>query len=59
LWLLAGIIAASGLMMFALAWFNGNEGVDTVLRWMGLSLGPVGALVGSAVTFYMDRSRRS
>jgi hypothetical protein len=55
IWLLMGIIAGAGAMVFVLIYLNGGEGVDTILRWMGLALGPVGALVGSAVTFYMRR----
>jgi hypothetical protein len=55
IWLLSGIIAGAGAMVFALIYLNAGDGVDTILRWMGLALGPVGALVGSAVTFYMRR----
>jgi hypothetical protein len=53
--LLSGIIAGAAVMVFALIYLKSGDGVDTILRWMGLALGPVGALVGSAVTFYMRR----
>jgi hypothetical protein len=53
IWLLIGVIALSGFGVFFLLLFGRDEASDTILRWMGLALGPVGALVGSAVTFYM------
>ena len=58
IWLLVGIIAASGVMIFVMLYCRINEGANFVLHWMGLALGPVAALAGSAVTFYMERPRR-
>lgn len=59
IWLLIGIITASGaIMLVGLYRCSGTNEAEIVFRWMGLALGPVGALVGSAVTFYMERPRR-
>lgn len=58
IWLMIGIIAASGGAVFVLLLCGRDQSTDIILRWMGLGLGPVGALVGSAVTFYMERPRR-
>lgn len=58
IWLLAGIMAVSGTMMFLMLWLHVPEGAHFVLDWLGISLGPVSALSGSAVTFYMERTRR-
>jgi hypothetical protein len=53
IWLLIGIIAASGLGVLFLLLFGRDDATEIIFRWLGLALGPVGALVGSAVTFYM------
>jgi hypothetical protein len=58
IWLLIGIISASGVGVFVLLLYSRDQAADIILRWMGLALGPVGALVGSAVTFYMERETR-
>src|SRR5260370_31639985 len=57
--LLIGVIAVSGAMVIVTFFFCQVGGTsDVIFRWMSLSLGPVAALAGSAVTFYMERSRR-
>jgi hypothetical protein len=56
---LIGIIAVSGGMLILIFCYCQIDGAsDVVFRWMGFALGPVAALTGSAVTFYMERSRR-
>jgi hypothetical protein len=58
IWLLIGIIVTSGAMLIAMVLFRIDCPTDIIFHWMGLALGPVAALVGSTVTFYMGRSRR-
>jgi hypothetical protein len=56
--LLAAIVAISALMLYLTLRCHFGEGAHFVLDWMGIALGPVSALTGSAVTFYMERTRR-
>jgi hypothetical protein len=56
--LLIGIIAASGTMLLVALLCHRDDASDVIFRWMGLALGPTGALAGSAVTFYMERGTR-
>jgi hypothetical protein len=55
-WLLAVTIGVSAIMLFVMLYCQIPEAAHFVLDWMGIALGPVGALTGSAVTFYMERS---
>jgi len=55
---LAGMLLASAIMLSLTLWLRISEGPHFVLDWMGLGLGPVAALAGSSVTFYMERSSR-
>jgi hypothetical protein len=57
IWLLIGIIAGSGLMLFAALKCHIDGAADVIFRWMGVALAPVAALAGAAVTFYMERGR--
>jgi hypothetical protein len=57
--MLAGIILISAVMLSVMLYCEVTDGAHFVLDWIGITLGPVAALAGSAVTFYMERSRRS
>jgi hypothetical protein len=56
--LLAAAVAVSAGMLFMMLYWQIPEGAHFVLDWMGIALGPIAALTGSAVTFYMERSGR-
>jgi hypothetical protein len=56
--LLAAIVLISALMLYLMLRCHLGDGAHFVLDWMGIALGPVSALTGSAVTFYMERTRR-
>jgi hypothetical protein len=51
-------MGVSGVMLFLMVWYGITDGAQFVLNWLGIALGPVSALAGSAVTFYMERTRR-
>jgi hypothetical protein len=57
IWLLVAIVIVSAIMLIITLYRGISDGPHFVLDWMGIALGPVSALAGSAVTFYMDRSR--
>jgi uncharacterized membrane protein YdjX (TVP38/TMEM64 family) len=59
LWLLAVTIVISAMMLFVMLFLGIPDGAHFVLDWMGIALALIGALTGSAVTFYMERSGRS
>src|SRR5438270_10828751 len=59
LWLLAVTIVISAIMLSVMLFCGIPDGAHFVLDWMGIVLALIGALTGSAVTFYMERSGRS
>lgn len=57
--LLGTIILIAAAIMFIMLWYSIPDGAHFALDWMGIALGPVSALAGSAITFYLERARRS
>jgi fluoride ion exporter CrcB/FEX len=57
--ILGGVLTVSAIMLSLMLLYHTTESAHFVLEFMGIALGAISALTGSAITFYMQGPNRN